>query len=455
MARERERLESGLTLYPRFRLEPDGSLHPEDGGENALAGRGGSYYLAPTSPDLLCFVRTPATGASVEPPRFALAGDASSFPVSDLIAFLSQSRWTGVIRIHSPAGERAVALKEGEIRAANSDDPADRLGEVMLRLGFVTRAQLEQVSRDHPPSKIGRIMVDKGILQAHDLFKCVTHQVTEIFHAIVLCKEGSFALIDQPMVDRQLQNIQLSTQSLLMDSIRKIDELAHFRKRIKHGRMYVGKKRPSDGKLEEEEDRVLAAITGDKTVLELGQAARLSEFDVTRVVFRLLEGGFASVAEQPIVAAAAASATPEPSAPSPGGRPLAQAGGGIRQQDVWKVIRTFNQIFGEVSLEAQKRSMDTELIAAANAAMKGKGLSQSPSLTGLLFDAKCHLPEAQLHAQFEKVKGQLGQEPVGALRQALSDVMFFLLFQAGELLESEADEELARRVKSLLATLDQ
>ena len=41
------------------------------------------------------------------------------------------------------------------------------------------------------------------------------------------------------------------------------------------------------------------------------------------------------------------------------------------------------------------------------------------------------------------------------VKQALSDVMFFLLFQAGELLESRADEDLARRVKELLATLEQ
>ena len=40
------------------------------------------------------------------------------------------------------------------------------------------------------------------------------------------------------------------------------------------------------------------------------------------------------------------------------------------------------------------------------------------------------------------------------LRRALSDVMFFLLFQAGELLESQADENLAHRVKALLGTLD-
>ncbi len=441
-------------MYPRFKLDADGRILPEDAdAHGALRGKPGSFYLAPTSPDLICLVRTPATGGSVAPPRFALAGDASAFPISDLIAFLSQSRWTGVIRVHSPAGERAVALKEGEIRAANSDDPADRLGEVMVRMGFVTRAQLDQVSREHPPSKIGRALVEKGYLQAHDLFKCVTHQVSDIFHAIVLCHEGTFALIDQPLDDRQLQNIQLSTQSLLMDSIRKIDEMAHFRKRIKHGRMYVGKKRPSDGSLEAEEDRVLSAITGDKTVLELGQAAKVSEFDATRIVFRLIEGGFASVAEQPIVAGAAAGANGESKDSVRAPTPSAQTGG--RQQDPLKVLRTFNSIFGEISAEAEKRQMNTELIAAANAAMKGKGLTQSPTLTGVLFDARCHLPEDRVQAQFDKVKGTLGSEPVANLRQALSDVMFFLLFQAGELLESEADEELAGRVKSLLATLDQ
>ena len=184
------------------------------------------------------------------------------------------------------------------MRGASSDDPADRLGEVLVRLGYVERAKVEEVLREQPPSKVGRALVERGCLQAHDLFKCVTHQVSEIFHAIVLCREGAFFLIDQPVDDKTAHTIQLSTQSLLMDSIRKIDELAHFRKRIPHGRMYVAKKRPSDGKLEADEDRVLAMLDGRRTVLELGHAAKLSEFDITKVVFRLLEGGYAVALRQ-------------------------------------------------------------------------------------------------------------------------------------------------------------
>ena len=55
---------------------------------------------------------------------------------------------------------------------------------------------------------------------------------------------------------------------------------------------------------------------------------------------------------------------------------------------------------------------------------------------------------------FERHRSHLGSEPIASFKQALSDVMFFLLFQAGELPETRADEDLARRVKELLATLE-
>src|SRR5690606_22947959 len=106
---------------------------------------------------------------------------------------------------------------------------------------------------------------------------------------------GAFALWDQDPEEKQ-HNLQLSTQSLLMDSVRKIDEMAHFRKRIPHGRLYVGRKRAPDGTLEEEEAQVLAAASGQRTLLELAQALKMSEFDLTKAVFRLLELGFAQLA---------------------------------------------------------------------------------------------------------------------------------------------------------------
>jgi hypothetical protein len=421
---------------------------PEDAeSERALAGRSDDRFeLVPSSPDLLCLVRTPPGGAHIQPPRLALAGDAAAFPLSDLIAFVSQSRWSGVLRVRTPGGERSMSLKDGEVRGASSDDPTDRLGEIIVRLGYVQRRQLDQVLEHTPPSKVGRALVDQGWLQPHDLWKCITFQLSEIFHTIVLCREGVFMLVDQELDEGSIHSVQLSTQSLLMDSIRKIDEMAHFRKRIPHGRVYVARKRPSDGKLEEEEDHVLALADGQRTVWELGHAAKLSEFDVTKIIFRLLEGGYAAIGDRAFARVGAEPlATPAPAALT---RPPADLEGARA------VIRIFDFIFREIRDEVAKKNMEGEFIGAANAALARRALSPSPVLANLSFDKAGNLSENQLLRQYEESLPHLGSEPVASLKQALSDVMFFLLFQAGELLESRADEDLARRVKELLATIE-
>lgn len=440
-------------LVDRGRIEP-----LDDEARTALAARHGEYFLSPTTPDLLWLVRTAPGGGKVPSPRVVLAGDASGFALSDLIAFLSQSRWTGVVRVHSSSGQRAISLKEGEIRGATSDSPSDRLGEAMVRLGYLRREQLDDLLREHPPSKLGRALVEKGILQAHDVWKCITHQVSEIFHAMVLVREGAFFLVDQELEEKGAQNVQLSLQSLLMDSIRKVDELAHFRKRIPHGRMYVAMKQLSDGRLEPDEDRVLSLADGQRTVLEIGALERLGEFEATKIIYRLLEGGYAQVSEKPLPVQGtllneAATRTPAPSA---GKTPMAPPAARLPpSRDPAAVVRIFNEIFAQIRAEVAKQEMDRELIAAANAAMSGNALSPSPVLSGILFNRDGELPEEKVLEQYERVKPELGSEPVASLRQALSDVMFFLLFQAGELLESRQDEALAKRVKELLAPLDE
>jgi hypothetical protein len=437
---------------PRFLVDSRGGLTPADGA-SPLVGRTGYFRLQSTSPDWAVFLRSPAQGGTQEAqPRVVLVGDAHAFPLQDLIAFLGQARWSGVLRVSTPGGERSLLLKDGEVRSAASDLVSDRIGEVMVRLGYVSRAQLDQVLNEAPPSRLGKVLVERGLIKAHDLYKCLHEQISEIFHGMMLAKEGTFALVDQVVEEKTLAHtLSLSMQGLLMDSIRKIDELAQFRKKIPHGRLHVVKKRTSDGTLEPEEEAVLLLVDGKRTVLELGQTAKVSEFDATRITYRLLEGGFVQLSQQ--VGAEPGPLPSGPSSPKLGrtASPVPFSGG-----DEAKVVQIFNDIFREVRDEVARRGNLDLFLGSANAALKGSGVSASPVLTGMAFAEDGALPEAEVLKKFAalKAQGQMGSEPIMSLRQALSDVMFFLLFQAGELLESRADEDLARRVKDLLATLD-
>lgn len=439
----------------RFLVDGRGSLAPTEG-SSPLTGRSGYFRLQNTAPDWVVMLRSPAQGG-LQPsrPRVVLAGDCGAFALQDLIAFLGQARWTGVLRVTSTSGERSLLLKDGDVRSAASDSSGDRIGEVMVRLGYVQRAALEKVLAEAPPSRIGKALVERGLLKSHDLYKCLNEQIAEIFHGIMLSKEGAFVLIDQDIDEKALtHNLSLSMNGLLMDSIRKIDELAQFRKRIPHGRLYVVPKKALEGEeLEPEEQAVLAQVNGERTVIEVGQRARFAEFDATRIVHHLIELGLAKVSEAPLATAPVTSAPsevvppPAPAAPAPAPKPVLTAE---------KVVTTFNIIFREVRDEVAQRETLEPFLISANAALKGNGVSTSPVLNGLMFSDDGVLPGDALIARYGELSaaGKLGPEPLLALKQALSDVMFFLLFQAGELLESAADEQLAGRVKEHLATLD-
>lgn len=455
-------------MEPRFLVDPRGALSLADGQTSPLAGKTGYFRLQTTSPDWLLFFRSPGQGGQQDRrPRIVLAGDAGSFPLADLIAFLGQSRWSGVFRMNAPGAERSLLLKEGDVRSAASDATTDRIGEVMVRLGHLSRDKLDEVLNEAPPSRLGKVLVERGLIKAHDLYKCLNEQISEIFHAIMLAKEGTFALIDQDIEEKALtHSLSLSMQGLLMDSIRKTDELAQFRKRIPNGRLYVARKKPSDGKLVPEEEALFSLVDGAKTVIELGQASKISEFEATRIVHRLLQAGYAVVTQAarsntptpalaPTLTPPPTTLTPPPRAsrPSHGSAPVV----GLTQTlDEKKVLNTFNIIFREVRDEVALRGNLDMFIASANAALKGNGVSTSPVLQGLAFRDDGTLDDLVVVTQYQRLRteGHMGSEPLASLKQALSDVMFFLLFQAGELLESRADEDLARRVKELLATID-
>ena len=180
----------------RFLVDARGSIAPSDGGGSPLVGRTGYFRLQNTLLDWILMLRSSAQGGQQETRLcVVLVGDCGAFHLADLIAFLGQSRWTGVLRVTAPSGERSLLLKDGDVRSAASDSSGDRIGEVMVRLGYVTRGALDKVLAEAPPSRIGKALVERGLIKAHDLYKCLNEQISEIFHGIMLSKEGAFSSI--------------------------------------------------------------------------------------------------------------------------------------------------------------------------------------------------------------------------------------------------------------------
>jgi hypothetical protein len=426
----------GLALH--FDIDAHGRLVPvSDDVRGALGDRAGRFLLLPSVPDLLVARRLPSSGGTASGPRCVLAGDISAFPIADFLGFLHSSRLSGTLTVSSGGVDRSVVFKAGEVRGAQSVAPGERIGEVGQRLGFLRPEQLAQASAEAAGRPFGKVLVDKGFITAANLWKCFHEQVTSVFHAILMAREGVFALVDQAELELPGTPLAVNTQQLLMDGIRRIDELGLFRSRIPGPTAYLRRREPRRPvALKPLEEQLLALVDGRRRLSDIASAAHLSEFDATKVLFHLAEAGYVEAA-------------PDPVAESARGDP----------NRVAEIIGGMNAIYREVAVHVAAARGLEPFLAALRGFMGDAGSRYAPVWQGLLPGRDASLDPAALAARVGSLRGAALQriEPGGDLALLLFDAMrellFFMLFQAGERLSRDADESLSAEVKRRLEAL--
>ncbi|HET6412905.1 MAG TPA: DUF4388 domain-containing protein [Anaeromyxobacter sp.] len=416
-------------------IDPHGRVVPQsDETRRALADRAGRFQLLPAAPDLLVARRSPVVGGTVPPPRCILAGDLSGFPVADFVAFVHQSRMSGALIVSVAGAERSIVFKDGEVRRAQSSVPGERLGEVAVRLGFVTEAQVAKLIGSGKP--LGKALLEAGLVSANDLWKTFHEQVTTVFHAILLSRDGTFELLEGAVAGRLGTPLAVNTQSLLMDGIRRIDEMSLFAARIPGPRAYVRPREPRRAiTLKPPEQALLSLVDGKRTVAEIAARAHLSEFDATKILYHLAEAGYVE-----------AVAHPAPDG-GPGERLRAIAGG-------------MNELFRLV-MGAVPESGRTAFRVGVRAFLADSSQALAP-----VWAHAAHLDDGTLDE--EAALGNLAaiksgalsrlepsQDPARLLFAALRELLFFQLFLAGERLSPDADEALAAAIRPRLSALEE
>lgn len=403
-----------------------------DDARRALADRAGRFLLLPSAADLLVARRTPALGAAGSRPRCILAGDLAAFPIADFIAFVHQARLSGVLTVVSGGAERSVAFQEGEVRSAHSSAAGERVGEVAVRLGFATEADVASVSA--AGGLTGKALVERGIVQPNDLWKCLHEQVTAVFHALLLSPAGTFFLVDEDP-ERLGAPLSVSTQSLLMDGIRRIDELSLFKARIPGPDAFLRRREPSRTvTLRPTESSLLALVDGRRTVSQIATAAHMNEFDATKILFHLAEAGYVEAVAEPL-----ASSRPADRVPA--------------------IVAGMNQLLMAVT-ESVPRRKRASFLDGAQGFLWDDANPYASLLRPLAVGADGGLDGAALEAALAGLdRATLAElhpsgEPAKVLFEALREALLFWMFLAGDRIGRDVDESLSGTVKQRLAQLE-
>jgi len=227
---------------------------------------------------------------SLPPPE----GSLTRHDVPDLLHRLHLDRWSGVVTVTHGGVARSITVKDGHLAFANSSNPDDRLGILLVRRGHISLRQLAAaVAAVKPPMRLGNVLVQQGALQARELIQAVNEHSAEIIYGAFQWTEGQYRM--QAGSPDEKITLELSTPDVILEGIRRIESWGRVERAV--GGVDALYSRAEDyeriiGHMDLSFERLslLTSLHGERTVQSICDESSLSDFEVFRTLwaFRVL-----------------------------------------------------------------------------------------------------------------------------------------------------------------------
>ncbi len=131
---------------------------------------------------------------------------------------------TGQLVAYRDDSIKKVFFKNGFILYATSSLTADRLGDILLARGMITRDQYEESASQVLATgrKQGTILVQIGALAPKDLFRGLIAQVREIVVSLCAWDEGNWRFLDGLATQEEIVSLRLHPAGLIFEGLAQI-----------------------------------------------------------------------------------------------------------------------------------------------------------------------------------------------------------------------------------------
>lgn len=233
-------------------------------------------------------------------------GSLQGYAIPDILEILGKRSVTGMLRVERDHIIKVIYLKDGVISFASSNDPKDRLGEILINMGKITRTQLDDaIQRLKPNISLGKMLVQLGYLSGKDLLIGAQKQSELIIISLFNWSNGNYSFIEGPL-PKQLVDLKMDLNKIIYQGI-----LTNASREwvIKHiGSMesifilkYDENKIYEKLQMSEEEKSIMPFFNGKRTLSEISSFSKLEDFQICKIIAALKLLDFAQKIEKGII----------------------------------------------------------------------------------------------------------------------------------------------------------
>ncbi len=226
-------------------------------------------------------------------------GNLKTVSLPDIFQLIFSTKKTGVLSITKGDGRKEIYFRSGFIVYANSSEERDLFGNVLLKMGRISKPELDKVLREKKEGKkIGATLVEMGLFTRDEILNCLRIQIEEIIYSLFGWKDGEFNFAEGRTPPPESIQTELNPMNIIMEGTRRIDEWEELKKVLPPDETYLElDKNPvletEQIHLSRNEILVMALIGSGKKMSDLLRDSSLDKFLTSKALANIIQIGLA------------------------------------------------------------------------------------------------------------------------------------------------------------------
>ncbi len=226
-------------------------------------------------------------------------GELSEISLPDVLEYLRNSRKTGVITFKHERIKKSLYIQDGNVIFASSNLPDERLGDLLLTWGWITKESYgRSVAMLTPKRRQGRILVEMGAISPKQLWEGVQEQIRYIVYSLFNWDQGIFFFSEGDLPSQENITADVGITDLIVEGIRRIKNIKGLEGRFPSrdvilARTDLGIKERI--KTESFEKHVLDLVDGARAVKDVCRESEIGDSETLKVLYMLISIGYIKV----------------------------------------------------------------------------------------------------------------------------------------------------------------
>jgi len=233
----------------------------------------------------------------------ALKGNLRDFTFSQLLNLINLAAKTGTLVVEGSSDIARVFFRDGKLSYAQIGAEDSGLAAILQRTNRISTSQyriLAERARMMSDKELGLLLINAGYLSQQDILDSLTQYIVEVVRQLFTWVEGFFHFETDETSPNGKIPVRIDLENLIIEGTRQLQEWEMLQEEIPSLDMALKfTDRPganiSNMNLNVEEWRVVSFVNPQNTIRQIGQATHLSDIDIRRVVYSLLQAGLVEI----------------------------------------------------------------------------------------------------------------------------------------------------------------